>query len=69
MKVYHVWEIINDYPEGGGGVYLRGTYITREKAEARKRKLEELLEDENEDEDEDYQEEVIEYKIETVEAL
>lgn len=32
MKVYIVWEIVDDYPEDGGGEYLEDIFLNYDKA-------------------------------------
>lgn len=51
MKVYLVWEIINDYPEAGGGEYLNEIFLDENKAKDFCKRLTE----ENEEEEIEYE--------------
>lgn len=45
MKVWIVWENINDYPESGGGIYLDDIFLKEEDANAYCEERNKIVED------------------------
>lgn len=58
MKVWLIWETVEDYPENGGGEYLHEIFSDEEKAKAYCKKM-----NEDEDKDEDTTFEVTSWEV------
>ena len=45
MKIWLVWEDVNDYPESGGGIYLDDIFLEEEDAKAYCEERNEIVKD------------------------
>ena len=56
MKVYIVWQVVDDYPENGGGEYLEDIFLNYEKANK-------FLKERQKEVEEEGEEDIISYEI------